>query len=721
MEAYRFDTVIAGGGISGVCAAIASAREGAATALVQNRPVLGGNSSSEIRVWTRGSVGGGTLYAEEMGILGELKLHNLHINPDYNPVLWDEVLLDKVLAEKNITLFLNTNITDVQMQAPGRINAVIANRLGTEEQFKISARMFVDATGDGTVGYFANAGFRIGRESMQEFGESLGVPVSDGYREGSTIMFQSKEEEKAVPFVKPDYAYDIPHIEAILNRGGRIVNEKMNGCDYWWLEYGGQADTILQNQDITFELKKLQMGIWNYIKNSGRFHAENLTLEWLGNLPGKRESRRFIGNYTLTQNDIETGRQFEDGVCYGGWFMDFHPSAGIYSEKEFCTQIPVLSYNIPMRCFYTDEIQNLVFSGRNISATHAAFSSTRIMDTCGQIGQVSGTIAAFCAKNDLSPGIAYEKHLTAVQQILLKNDLTVWGLKNTDPQDRALNAFVSASETRLPENRHADGLLELDQEAFLAVPKTPDLNFVDVEIECRHSTVLECSIYSSFLPSRRVDQNRVCSFKASVAKGQPFLRFDLGKVPNDSYAKIVIQENPSVSIRTSSLSMTGFLAGHRDSPRYVTPCVTADSTRVYDALNVTNGYNRMECGVNAWCSGPLQNEQWLQLSWKEETELSQLRLTFNPDLSMEIPSSISKISSEHHGFARRRGAPVELVKSFRVLRWADNGWTELAAVSDNYQRLCVVNFPPVRTSRIKIQFLETCGSPYAEVFEVRAY
>lgn len=721
MEAYRFDTVIAGGGISGVCAAIASARAGALTALIQNRPVLGGNSSSEIRVWTRGAIGGGTLYAEEMGILGELKLHNMHINPDFNPVLWDEVLLDKVLAEKNITLFLNTNITDVQMQAPDRINAIIANRLGTEEQFKISAKMFVDATGDGTVGYFANANFRIGRESIQEFGESLGVPVGDTYREGSTVMFQSKDEGKPVPFVKPDYAYDIAYIENILNRGGRIVNEEMNGCDYWWLEYGGQADTILQNQDITFELKKLQMGIWNYIKNSGKFGADNLTLEWLGNLPGKRESRRFIGNYTLTQNDIEEGREFPDGVCYGGWFMDFHPSAGIYSEKEFCVQLPVLSYNIPMRCFYSDDIQNLVFSGRNISATHAAFSSTRIMDTCGLVGQASGEIASFCAMKDITPGIAYEKHLCEIQQNLLKNDMTIWGLKNADPQDKALSASISASETRLPENRQSDGLLKLDQEAFIALPKIPDMHSVDVEIECSHGTALDCSLYTSFLPSRKVDKNKVCSFKISVAKGQSFLRIDLSKVPDNSYAKIVIQENPNVSIKTSSKFMTGFLAGHKESPYYVTPCVTAASRRVYDAFNVTNGYNRIESGVNAWCSGKLEKEQWLELSWKEETEIAQIRLTFNPDLSMEIPSSISKIASEHHGFARRDGAPKEMVKAFKAYGWVNNGWAELSEVFNNYQRLCVVNFAPVRTSRIRIQFLETCGAPFAEVFEVRVY
>ncbi|MGX8702455.1 FAD-dependent oxidoreductase [Caproiciproducens sp.] len=720
MEICHFDVVVAGGGPSGACAAITAARAGVKTALIQNRPVLGGNSSSEIRVWTRGSVGGGSLYAEEMGVFGEMKLHNLHINPDYNPVLWDEVLLDKVLAEPNITLFLNSHVTDVQMHSPERIRALIVSRMGTEEQFKICGKIFVDATGDGTVGYLANAAFREGREATDEYDESLAMPAKDNYREGSTLMFQSKDEGKPIRFAKPDYAYDIPYIEKLLDRGGRIVDEKMNGCDYWWLEYGGTKDTIRDNQEIMIELKRLVMGVWNYIKNSGKFDADTLTLEWVGNVPGKRESRRFIGNYTLTQNDLEQERSFPDAVCCGGWYMDFHPSEGIYSDGAFCTQIPVFAYQIPMRCFFTDSLQNLVFTGRNISTTHAAFSSSRVMDTCSQVGQASGEIAAQCALHDCSPSQAYERHLETIQQELLKADLNLLGIGNRDPGDKARKAEITASSVRAPENRASCGTMDLKEESFLAAHRGVGALSLTVGIECDRDTALECTLFSCRLPSRKVDGEKVCTFTCRLKKGQPSVRIDLSRAPKHCYVKLVFAPNPDVRLKISRQSMTGFLVGHKESPEYFHPCLSADAP-VYGAENVVNGFARPQNGVNLWCSESPAEGQWLQLKWTEAQTVSQIRLTFNPDLSMELPSSISKISSQHHGFARREGDPKELVRSFSVLAFRDGQWTELARKDGNYQRLCVVNFPEAMTDRIRIVFHETGGSPFAEVFEVRAY
>ena len=720
MEISHFDVVVAGGGPAGVCAAIQAARRGAGTALIQNRPVLGGNSSSEIRVWTRGSVGGGSLYAEEMGIFGEMKLQNLHINPDYNPVLWDEALLDKVLAQPNLTLFLNAHVSDVQMHSASRIQALIADQMGTEKQFKICGKVFVDATGDGTVGYLANAAFRVGRESRDEFGESLAMPVADDFREGSTLFFQSKDEGKPIRFVKPDYAYDLAYMEKLLNRGGRIVSEKMNGCDYWWLEYGGEKDTISENQSIAIELKKLVMGLWNYIKNSGKFNAENLTLEWVGNLPGKRESRRFIGQYTLTQNDLEQNRTFPDAVCCGGWFMDFHPSGGIYSKEDFCTQIPVFAYQIPMRCLFTDKVENLVFSGRNISMTHVAFSSARIMDTCSQIGQASGELAAQCALHDCSTSQAYGQRMDSIQQELLKADINLLGVRNRDPEDKARRAQVTASSVRVPENHACCGSMGLDTEAFLVAPHAKGVSSLSVGIECGRNTNLKYTLFCCRLPSRKVDGKEIGTRLLHLKKGQPSAAIDLSRAPEESYVKIVFAPNPDVRLKVSRQSMTGFLAGHRESPRYYTPCLSA-SGPVYRAENVVNGFARPQNGVNLWCSEQPAEGQWLQLAWSSPQRVSQLRLTLNPDLSMELPSSVSKIASGHHGFVLREGSPKELVRSFSVQTFRDGEWVELARKDENYQRLCVVSFPETTTDKIRIVFHETGGSPFVEVFEVRVY
>ncbi|HHV30822.1 MAG TPA: FAD-dependent oxidoreductase [Clostridiales bacterium] len=721
METYRFDVVVAGGGVSGVCAAIASARAGAKTALIQNRPVLGGNSSSEIRVWTRGSVGGGTIFAEEMGILGELKLHNFKINPDFNPVLWDEALFDKVYSEKNIQLFLNTNITDVAMQDSGKIGSVVGYQLGSGRTIRFESSMFIDATGDGTVGFLAGVNYRFGREDKAEYGESLTPKVKDSNVLGSSIMFQYKDEGKPIRFEKPDYAYDIPYIEALLNKGGRVVNEKMNGCDYWWVEFGGTHDTILENQEIGIELKKLVMGIWNYIKNSGKFNADTLTLEWIGQMPGKRESRRFVGEYTLTQNDVEQGRSFPDAVCYGGWYMDFHPSDGIYSEESFCLQVPVHAYNIPMRSLYTSKMDNLLFAGRNISVSHAAFSSTRIMDTCGLVGQASGTIAAFCALQNCTPHEANQKYITELQQKLLKSDMTVWDLKNTDESDLARSAAVTCSEVRTPESLRGDGLADISGGTFLVCPVTKENARLTVAVECEKDTELEYAVYESRLPSRLIHGSLVGTYTVPVRKGQETIELDLSAAANPIYVKIVFQDNSDVKIKTTSDGLTGLLLGRKERSSFESPCVSAVDCMDYGCENVVNGYNRIEYGTNLWSSGSLEKPQWLEFTWEQPKEFSQIRMTFNPDLSSEIPSSISKVSNDHHGFVRGKNPTASLVKAFHVDIYQDGQWQKVAAVNANTERLCIVNMPVQKSEKIRICFDRTYGSPYAEVFEVRIY
>lgn len=727
MNENLYDVAVAGGGVSGVCAAIAAARAGASTVLIQNRPVLGGNSSSEIRVWTRGSVGGGTIYSEEMGILGELKLHNMHINLDANVVLWDEVLLDKVLAEENITLLLNTNITSVAMKSKGKesssdaVESITACQIGSEKQITIFSKCFIDATGDGTIGYLAGANYRIGREDKQEFQESLALDQKDNYVLGSTIMFQSKEEGKPVRYIKPNYAYDLEYIEQLLDKGGRIVNEVMNGCDYWWIEYGGILDTIHSNQDITLELKKLVLGIWNYIKNSGKFNADNLTLEWIGNIPGKRESRRFEGEHMLTQNEILENKCFDDSVCYGGWYMDFHPAKGIYSEEEFCTQIPVYTYNIPYGCLYNKKLDNLLFAGRNISVTHAAFSSTRVMDTCGLIGQVVGEAAAYCSMKEISTHTLATKHMTQLQQNLLKNDMTIFGIHNQEEEDLARIANITASGTRKIENMQMDGTFAMKDNTFFICPKGADTKYLEIAVGCSKDTQLEIDMYESKLPSRFLNTNPVLSQNMKVKKGQSLVQINVTQVSNDSFAKIVIHKNDDVRIMTSEQSMTGYLAGYQDSPLYVNPCV-ASQGGIYQSNHTINGINRLYGQTNLWISDSLNKEsQWLQYEWDNKKTLNQIRITFNPDLSKELPSSVGKIYNTHHGFTKREKEARELVKDYEVQAYVNQEWKVIASIRDNYQRLCVLNMENIVTDKIKIVFQETYGSPYAEVFEVRIY
>ena len=280
MQTMRTQLAVIGGGPAGVCAAIAAAQHGVQTALVTDRPVLGATSSSEIHVWTRGTTGAGNLWAEEMGVWGELKLENLYRNSDANPVFRDETLLDAVLREKNLTLLLNTEIYEVELDG-GRVAALRGVQQSSERQFHIEADYFIDATSDGTVSAKAGVPFSVGNGNHETLGNS--------------ILYYTRREDHPVSFIAPDYAYDMSHIEKILGCGGRIINERMSGSDCWWIEYGGLRDTISNAQDIALELRRLVLGVWNHVKNSGKFHADCYTLDWIGSIPGKRESRPWGG------------------------------------------------------------------------------------------------------------------------------------------------------------------------------------------------------------------------------------------------------------------------------------------------------------------------------------------------------------------------------------------------------------------------------------------
>lgn len=355
LRAFRHERLTAqlavvGGGMTGVCTALAAARRGLSVVLVQDRPVLGGNASSEVRLWVLGAtshMGNNNRWAREGGIIDEIMVENTFRNREGNPVIFDTILLDKVLAEKNIRLLLDTVVYDVEKQGADRIAALLAFNPQNETRYRIEAPLFSDASGDGIAAYRAGAAYRFGAEEREEFGECFSP--SDGYGEllGHTIYLYPKRTEHPVRFVPPSFALRpitaIPKYEQI--------DPSQHGCNYWWFEYGGQKDTIHDTGQIKLELWRVVYGAWDYIKNSGRFpEAENMTLEWVGTIPGKRESRRFEGLYMLSQRDIVEQRPFPDAVAYGGWAIDLHPAEGVYSPQPSCSQYHSKGiYPIPYR------------------------------------------------------------------------------------------------------------------------------------------------------------------------------------------------------------------------------------------------------------------------------------------------------------------------------------------------------------------------------------
>lgn len=456
LEEHRLecDVLVAGGGPAGVPCALAAARSGAKVILVHDRPVLGGNASSEIRMHIVGadcSGGRGVeleTEAREGGIIEEIRLELSTSNPQRSASMLDLLLYDKCRNEPNLTLLLDTAVVGAHVE-DDMLQHCIAERQSTEDRFQIAAKVFIDCTGDGRLGAEAGAPLREGRESKNEFSESMAQDAADAKRLGSTLLFTAKKHDRPMPFVAPSW------VRRFKEGDLQYRYHPVTGIDssfeygYWWLEWGGCLDTIKDNSTIRDELLAVLLGVWNYIKNESNGGADNWALDWFGFVPGKRESRRFIGQHVLNENDVMESREFSDAIAFGGWPIDTHPPEGVDApDQRPCTQhhVPNL-YDIPLRACVSRDVANLMFAGRNISATHIAFASTRVMATCAAMGQGVGTTAAYAVRHDATPAqIADDRTaITAIQQQLLHDDCFLIGVLNRDENDRARSAQVSAS------------------------------------------------------------------------------------------------------------------------------------------------------------------------------------------------------------------------------------------------------------------------------------
>lgn len=413
---HDVDFCVVGGGMAGLSAAVAAARHGCRTALVQDRPVLGGNASSEIRMWICGAHGENN---HETGIIEEILLENAYRNRYPNYSVWDSILYELVRFQENLTLLLNAYVDSVDC-ADGRIRSVSGNQTTTETRFTVRSRLFADCTGDGSLGARGGAEFRMGREARAEFGESIAPERGDRRTMGLSCLIQARETDRPQPFIPPSWAYRYDDDGKLPDRGHTLSGDQ----NFWWLEVGGMDHSIDDAEELRDELLKIAFGVWDHIKNRGDHGADNWVLDWVGFLPGKRESRRLVGDHILTQADVEAeGRHFPDIVAYGGWTMDDHFPEGFYKKEAGTIWHPAPSpYGIPYRCLYSRNVANLFFAGRNISATHSALSSTRVMATCSTLGQAVGTAAAIAAREGLSPRGVYESHLEELRQTLLEDD-----------------------------------------------------------------------------------------------------------------------------------------------------------------------------------------------------------------------------------------------------------------------------------------------------------
>lgn len=578
----EYDVVVVGGGLSGVCAALAAARTGAKTAIVQARSVYGGNSSSEVRMHIAGATCHfGKEHYGETGILMELLLENKRRNPYHSFSIWDAVLWEKIRFQAGLDGYLNTTMEEVRMQGD-RICSIVCRQMTTESEYHFRAPIFVDATGNGMLGYFAGAVFRYGSEGRGEFGEPDAPQEPNTNTMGNTVMFIARDMGEPVPFEKPHWAYTFDEEDlAFRGHGNTTMYHGENGITeeycaesgYWWVELGGDTGDIIGKAEwIRDELYRVVYGIWDHIKNRGDHGAANYALQWVGSVPGIRESRRLQGDYLLNENDVLMGRVFTDAVAYGGWPMDEHAPKGVFDRQRPTRFINFPGiYSIPYRCYYACNIRNLMMAGRNISTTKMAYGSTRVMATCAVGGQAVGTAAALAVRYGCEPR-AIGSRIGELQQLLLKDDCYIPGVKNEDPDDFARGAHASAGSalpgagpenvlsgvTRIISDTAGSNLNMWASEALGDAGQTLRLDLQAPETLRRIHLVFDPNLSQEIMPSmtRTVQERQPKSMPPELVKAYAIRLYEAGTLVHE-------QAVDSNHLRLNIISLPGPLRADR--------------------------------------------------------------------------------------------------------------------------------------------------------------
>jgi hypothetical protein len=789
----QYDLVVCGGGLAGVCAAIAAARQGLKTCLVHNRPVLGGNSSSEIGVTPHGAAAFHA-YARETGILSELLIEERAANHaeiyenGWTNSVWDLVLYNAVTAEPNLTVHLNTDVNQVLLHGTeafaeeileklssaeigyfsrpslhkngkGRIRAVVASVQNAETELTLEAKLFCDCTGDALVAHRAGCEWRMGSESRSELDEPHAPARASRDTMGSSIHILARNIGRPAPYQAPAWALHYEDAGYFYDQG-RVPKDERGG--FWWIEIGVPYDTIHDNETIRHELTRHALGVWEWMKNRDPIMKErchNYALDWIGQVPGKRESRRVMGEYFVTEHDIQRKTVLPDEVGFGGWFVDLHTPGGLlantsepasaernydtfgeYSVKSYCGP-----YGFPLRALVARDVENLFLAGRCISASHAALGTLRVMATTALMGQAVGTAAAHAIQSNVAPAaMASGEAIGRVQQRLLGDGCFLLHVANQSADDLAPMARVFASSSaRLA----GAGVDTLGAHTGLAIWKDQPQYQIE-KLERRKGQLLAVgheglSAVGAFLRNRtEVDQNVEARLYAvtdlwdyRAEPGQPLSRTTLA-VPAStegwvnwkldglaslqsagSFLRLDLLENPNVDWRVAGCVVPGCVGmyeiGHGRMRRFgngQTLTFKLDPPQsAYPPANVITGVTRPHRGTNLWRSDPaLPLPQSISLQWDEPRLIRAIHLTF--------PGHLLR---EYHAYAPFYRDP-QCPSAYDVSAMVDGRWQELVRVSGNYQRRRVHTLDSdVLTDRVQVVVRATNGDPSAAIYEIR--
>ncbi|WP_020617183.1 FAD-dependent oxidoreductase [Paenibacillus daejeonensis] len=769
-----YDVVVAGGGLAGFSAAIAAARQGARTCLVQDRPVFGGNSSSEIRVSPHGAACFHA-YARETGIISELLIeerahnHELITENGWTNSVWDMTMYDMAMQTEGLTFHLNTSVLGVTMGDEGKLRSIRCYTHNAEVELILTAEQFIDCTGDGVLADLAGCEWRMGSEGRDEYNEPHAPEQANADVMGNSIHFKAKDMGRPVPFTLPDWAI---HYEdaSFFYEQGRPPYDIRSG--YWWLEIGIPWHTIDDAEQIRHELTRHTLGVWDWIKNrdpNTRELAANYALDWIGQVPGKRESRRIMGKYLMTEHDPMGRTVFEDEIAFGGWFLDLHTPGGLlaptseptsaehydqttdYAVKSYCGP-----YGIPLRVCMSKDVDNLMMAGRNVSVTHAALGTVRVMGTTALMGQAVGVAAATKVREGLSGEELLAQKMEFIQQTLLRDGCFLPNVSNQDEQDLARTARITASSEALSHGvgPHSSGTAELLVDWKETKPKAPEAPQHPYD---RDRLVRRVGQWVA-VGDQQVERLEVCLSNLSgepqqvqvvihavegiwdyrTDPGQPLaevvlavpigdevwmpLKLDLqpGRdYPAHSYLRIDLLAQEQVAWIKAGTVIPGHTAAYEIGNGKMRSIKENRSFRIFPPQNcytpaqVQSGVARPHGSTNLWRSDPQQPlEQWLELQWQEAQRIRSVELTFPGHLY-----------HEYHHYPPFYRDP-QCAKSYSIQAWQDDAWVEAAVQRDNYQRRNVLRLGGeggVVTDRLRVLIHETNGDPSAAIYEIRCY
>ncbi|MGK6350120.1 FAD-dependent oxidoreductase [Parapedobacter sp. DT-150] len=744
--ALTADLIITGGGLSGTCAAITAARQGLKVVLVQDRPVLGGNASSEVRLWVLGAtshMGNNNRWSREGGVIDELLVENMYQNPEGNPIILDMILLDKVTSETNITLLLNTAVYEVEKNGPDSIRRLKAFCSQNSTAYHLEAPLFCDASGDGIVGFLAGAAFRMGAEHAAEFDEPMAPDTDYGELLGHSLYFYSKDTGVPVKFTAPSFALDVS------KEIPRFRNFKANehGCQLWWVEHGGRLDTVHDTERIKWELWRVVYGIWDYIKNSGKFpEAETMTLEWVGMIPGKRESRRFEGDYMLSQRDLIEQRTHPDAVAYGGWSIDLHPADGVFSELQPCNQWHSKGiFQIPYRCLYSRNIKNLFLAGRIVSVSHVAFGATRVMATSAYTGQAVAMAASVCKAKGLLPrDICEQGHMDLLQRELLKSGHYIPEVAADDERDLAGQASLAASSVlHFREFDVSETIWKpLDISAAQLLPlNSGQVPVFALSIHASADTVLDVELRCSARKGGFTPDTLLARQTLSLSTGMHDIKLDFKvSLEETQYVFLTFLKNARISLPFTQQRITGLLSVYNGVNKKVSnngrqqppaglgvddfefwcpqrrpegqniALKLSEPLRQFGPENLCNGIDRPVLQPNAWVADPADTDPHVTLSWPAPQSIDRIQLIFDTDSDHAMESVLMTHPERVMPFC---------VRNYRI---EDASGRVIYQKEGNYQTLNTITFdPPLRTDRLTVYAEHPSHHVPAALFAIRCY